>query len=110
MLAGQEAGQVAGLDRGHPGFGRRQHAGGPLIGRERGPGRLGAPGRSDGPVELSRRGGRRLEHDLGGTGRIGHRIGAVAARFDLATDHESDRGRDVLDVCGHAHPRAGEVP
>ena len=78
VLAGEETGQVAGFDRGHAGFRGGQHQGGPLLGGQGGPGHLRAPGGADGPVELVGRGGRRLEHDLGGPGRVGHGIGAVA--------------------------------
>ena len=66
---------------------------------------LGPPGRGDGLVELGGRGRRGVEDDLGRPGRVRDRVGALAARHDVAVDEEADAGRDVLDVCGHAHPR-----
>ncbi len=104
VLTGEQAGQVVGLHERHARLGGCHDRRRPLVHGQRGPGGLRPAGRRHGLVELGRRGRRGLEHDLGGAGRVGHRVGALAAGHDVAVDQEADAGRDVLDVCGHAHP------
>ena len=68
VLAGEQAGQVVGLDQGDPRLGGRDDRRRPLVHRQGGPRRLGPAGRRHGPVQLGRRGRRRLEHHLGRAG------------------------------------------
>ena len=66
------------FDGGHARLGRRHDPSGAVFHFERGPGSLRSAGGGHRQVELCRRRGRGVEHDLGRAGRVGHRVGARA--------------------------------